>query len=260
MRDGRLNIPFTDNTVHSLGNPVGVVIQAKVTEKHRTRQDHSTWVSLVLALDIQPNVTATRLENGNVTSHVATRNQTRATDQRGTDVGKNTTVQVRHDHDVELLGLGDGLHGRVVNDHVVHIQGRIVLGGLVEGVTEQAVGKLHDVGLVDASDLLPVVGKSKVESKFSNTFGFGTGDDLQRLDHALHGLVFKAGIFTLCVLTDNAEVDVFVTRLVAGDVLNQDNRSVDIKLLAQSNVERLVTRTLDGGEEDTLEAQFVTAK
>lgn len=255
-----MDLPFTDDTVHSLGNPVGVVIQAKVTEEHRAGQDHSTGVSLVLSLDVQTDVTATRLENSDVATHVAARNQTRPTDKSSTDVGENATVQVRHDQDVELLRAGNGLHGGVVDNHVVDVQSRVVLRGLVESVAEQAVGKLHDVGLVDASDLLPVVGEGEAEGKLGNALGFGTGDDLQRLDHTLHGLVFKTGVFTLGVLTDNAKVDILVARIVAGNVLDQDDRGVDIKFLAQGDVERLVAGTLDGSEEDTLKAELVTAK
>lgn len=231
-----------------------------MTEKHRTGQDHGTGVSLVLALDVQTNVTAPRLENSSVATHVAAGNQTGATDKSGADVGENATVQVRHDHHVELLGPGDGLHGCVVDNHVVNLQSRVVLGGLMESVTEETVGKLHDIGLVDASNLLPVVGEGKAESKLGNTLRLGAGDNLQRLDHSLHRLVLEAGVLSLGVLTDNAKVDIFVARFVAGDVLDQHNRGIDIKLLTQGNVERLVARTLNGSEEDTLQTQLVPAK
>lgn len=254
------HIPFTDHVVHSLGDTVGVVVQTEVAEKHGTRQDHSTGVSLVLALDVQTNMTASRLEDSDVASHVGARNQTRATDKGSADVGENATVEVRHDHDVELLRSRDSLHGSVVDDHVVDLQGRVVLRSLVEGAAEQTVGKLHDVSLVNASDLLPVVGKGKAKSELGDTLGLGAGDDLQRLNNTLDRLVLEAGVFTLGVLTDDAEIDILVASLVAGDVLDQDNRGIDIELLAQSDVERLVTRTLDGGEKDTLQTQLVAAK
>lgn len=255
-----VNLPFADNTVHSLGDTVGVVIETKVTKQHGTGKDHGTGVGLVLTLDVQANVTATRLENSGVTAHVAARNQTGTTDKSGSDVGQNATVQVRHDHNVELLGPGDSLHGCVVDNHVVDLQSRVVLGGLVEGVAEETIGQLHDVGLVDAGNLLTVVGESKAESELGNALGLSTGDNLQRLDHTLHRLVLKTRVLSLCVFTDNAKVDVLVAGLIAGDVLDQHDRRVDVKLLTQSNVERLVTGALNGGEKNTLQTKLVAAK
>lgn len=35
------------------------------------------------------------------------------------NVGNNVTVQVGHDHNIELLGTGDKLHGSVINNHVI---------------------------------------------------------------------------------------------------------------------------------------------
>ena len=80
-----------------------MVIETNVTEHHGSGQDQSGGVGLVLALDVKTDVTASRLENGDVAAHVATGDDTRATDKTGTDVGQDTSVQVGHDHDVELL-------------------------------------------------------------------------------------------------------------------------------------------------------------
>ena len=48
------------------------------------------------------------------------------------------------------------LPSRVVNDHVVVLDASalVILGHLAEGVQEQTITKLHDVGLVDASNFL----------------------------------------------------------------------------------------------------------
>mgnify|MGYP006876444500 FL=1 len=249
--------PFTDNIVDSLGNAVGVVIETKVAQEHGARQDHSTGVSLVLALDVKTDVTATRLEDSNVTAHVATGNKTRSSNEGSTHVGQNATVKVRHDHNVELLGAGDGLHGSVVHNHVVHLQGGVVLSDLVECAAEETIGQLHDVGLVNAGNLLAVVGKGEAESELGDTLGLGAGDDLQGLDNTVDGLVLEAGVLSLGVLTDDAEVDILVASLVAGDVLDQRDGGVDVQLLTQGNVEGLVARALNRSVEDTLQTELV---
>ena len=130
----------------------------------------------------------------------------------------------------------------------------------MEGVAEEAVSQLHDVGLVDAGNLLSVVGEGKAESKLGDTLRLGAGDNLQRLDHSLHRLVFEARVLSLGVLTDDAKVDILVARLIAGNVFDQHNRGVNIKLLTQGNVEGLVARTLNGSKKDTLQTQLVPAK
>lgn len=237
-----------------------MVVQSQVAQKHRSRKDHSARVRLVLALDVKTNVTAAWLEHSNVTAHVATRDNTRSTHKGRPNVGENATVQVGHNHNVELLGARNSLHGGVVDDHVVNLQSRVVLGDLVEGAAEKAIRKLHDVGLVDAGNLLAVVGKSETKGELGNALGFGASDNLQGLHNTLHGLVFETRVFTFGVLTDNAKINILVTGLVAGDVLDEDDRGENIELLTESNVERLVAGALNWGKEDTLQTQLVTAQ
>lgn len=234
-----------------------MLVQSEVTQQHGTRENHCTGVGLVLALDIKTDVTAAGLKDSNITAHVAARHQTRAADERSTDVGENATVEVRHDHHVKLLRARDGLHGGVVHNHIIHLQGGVVLSGLVESAAEKTVGKFHDVGLVDASNLLPVVGECEAESKLGNALGLGAGDDFERLDHALDRLVLQARILALGVLTDDAKINILVTSLVAGDVLDQGDGGVDVQFLAKGDVEGLVARPLDRGEKDTLQPQLV---
>lgn len=234
-----------------------MLIKSEMSQQHRSREQHSSWIGLVLALDVQTDVTASRLKDRNVTAHVATRHNTGSTNKRSTNVGENTSVQVRHDHNIELLWSRDTLHGCVVNDHVVGLQGGVVLSHSVEGVSEETIRKLHDVRLVDTGDLLSVVRKSKAERELGDALGLGAGDDLEGLDDAGNRLVLKARVLSLSVLTDDAQVDIVVAGLVARDVLDEDNRGVDVKLLSERNVERLVAGALDGRVEDTLETELV---
>lgn len=215
-------------------------VQTKVTEEHRSGKDQSSGVSLVFSFDVKTDVTATGLKNSDFAAHVAARNNTRTTDEGSANVRQDTTVQVGHNHDIKLLGAGDSLHRSVVNDHVVGLQSWVVLGDLLESVAEETVGQFHDVGLVNASNLLAVVCQSKAKSEFGNALRLGAGNDLEGLDDTLDGLMLEARVFTLGVLADNAEIDILVSGLVSGNVLNKDNGSVDIELLAQSDVEGLV--------------------
>ena len=234
-----------------------MVIETKVAEEHGTAEEESGRVGLVLALDIETDVTAAGLEDGDIAAHVAAGNDTGATDKGSGDVGKNATVKVGHDHDVELLGLADALHGGVIDDHVVALELGEVLGEAVEGAAEETIGELHDVGLVNAGNLLALVGKGELEGELGDALGLGAGDDLERLDDAIDGLVLEAGVLTLGVLTDDAEIDILVAGLEAGDVLDEGDGGVDVELLAHGDVEGLVAGTADGGVEDTLEAELV---
>lgn len=63
---------------------------------------------------------------GTHSSDIAPWDDTRSTNECGTDVGNNGTIEVRHDHDVELLGLSDQLHGTEENGVNLMTQGVIV--------------------------------------------------------------------------------------------------------------------------------------
>ena len=251
------DLPLGNNIVDGVGDAVGMVVEAEVTEEHGSAEEQSGRVGLVLALDVKTNVSAAGFENSDITAHVAAGNDTGASNKSGGNVGQNTTVQVGHDHDIELLGSADALHGGVIDDHVVGLELGEVLGQSVEGATEKTVGQLHDVGLVDAGDLLAVVGEREAEGELGNALRLGAGDDLERLNDAGHALMLETTVFTLGVLTDNAEIDILVTGDQAGDVLDKGDGGVDVELLTQGDVEGGVAGTADGRVEDTLQAELV---
>jgi hypothetical protein len=254
---GSANLALGDNGVGGLGDAVSMLIETKMSQQHATGQKHSSRVGLVLALDVKTDVTATRLENSDLTTHVATRNNTGTTNESGTNVGQNTTVKVRHDHNVKLLRTRDSLHGGVVDNHVVGLESGVVLGDLVEGAAEKTIGKLHDVGLVDASNLGSTVGESEREGELGDTLRLGAGDDLEGLDDTGDALVLETRVLTLSVLTDDAQIDILVAGLVAGDVLDEGDGGVDVELLTHGDIEALVAGAADGRVEDTLEAELV---
>ena len=218
-----------------------MVVETEVAEQHGAGQEQGGGVGLVLALNVEADVPAAGLEDGDVATHVAAGHDTGAADEGSADVGQDATVEVGHDEDVELLGPGDALHAGVVDDHVVEGEGGVFLAGVMEGVPEQTVGQLHDVGLVDTGDLLPVVGEGEGEGELGDALGLSAGDDLEGLDDARYALVLEAAVLALGVLADNAHVDVLVAGLVAGDVLDQADGGVDVEFLAHGDVEALVS-------------------
>ena len=160
-----LNLPLSDDVVDGLLNGVGVLVETEVSEHEDTGEKHGSGVGLVHALDVETDVTATGLEEGNVVTHVTAGNDTGTTNEGSTDVGEDGAVEVRSNENVELLGPANALHGSVVDNHVVDLEARVALRDVVESAAEETVGELHDVGLVDASNLLALVGLGKVKGE-----------------------------------------------------------------------------------------------
>ena len=59
--------------------------------------------------------------------------------------------------------------------------------------------------------------------------------------------MLKTGVFTLGIFTDDTEIHIIMASLVAGNILDQDDRGVNVQFLAQSNVKRLMARSLYWG-------------
>ena len=186
----RASLASRDHIVHSLADPVCVLIETQVSQHHASTEQQRSRVRLVFALDVKTDVSAAGLEHGDFTTHVAAGDDTGSADETGTDVGENTTVEVGRDHDVELLGAGYTLHAGVVHNHVVGDDTGVVLPDALDSVAEKTVGKLHDVGLVDNGDLLAVVGEGERVGELGDTFRLCAGDDLERLDDTVDGGVF----------------------------------------------------------------------
>lgn len=229
-----------------------------MSQKHGGRQNHGGGVSSTSALDVKTNVSATGLENGVLGTQVDTGDETGASNETGTNVGKNGTVKVRGDEDVKLLGPRNGLHGGVVDNHVAVLDLGVLSGDLLTGVSEKTIGKLHNVGLVDGGDLLSVVLESKVKGESSNSLGLSLGDDLDGLNNTGDRRVLQTGVLTLSVLSDKSHVDALESGLDTGDVLDENERGEDIELSSQGNVERGVAVLLNGGVEDTLDGDLVS--
>ena len=241
-----ISLPFGDHTVHGVGNAARILVEPHVAKQHGSRENQRRWVGLIFALDVQADVTAAGLEDGDLATDVATRHNARAAHQPGTDVGQDAAVEIGHDHDIELLRSRNALHRRVVDNHVVGLHCRVVLSNLPDRLAEEPVSQLHDVGLVDTRDLLAVVGEREGKGEPGYALRLDPRDDLERLDDAGHRLVLQARVLALCVLANDGQVDVVMARLVAGDVLDQHDRCIDVKFLTESNVEGRVSGPVDG--------------
>lgn len=79
-----------DHFINSAGNSVCVIIEAKMPQKHGARKKKCCRIGLVFTLDIETDVTAAGFEDGNVPTHVATRNNTRTANQRSCNVRQDT--------------------------------------------------------------------------------------------------------------------------------------------------------------------------
>jgi hypothetical protein len=78
-----------------------------------------------------------------------------------------------HDHHVELLGLGNELHGGVVDDHRVELDTSVTVflfSDSLAGVEEKTVSELHDVGFVNTGDFLFVSGWMSLLSSANDHF------------------------------------------------------------------------------------------
>jgi hypothetical protein len=130
-----------DGLVNSVGDTVGVLIEVEMSQHHNGGQEHSSGVSGVLVSKIKTDVTATRLEHGVFATNVAARDDTGTTNETSTNVGNNVTVQVRHDHNVELLRTRDKLHSSVIDNHVVESNTVVFvfLGNIAASAQEQTI-------------------------------------------------------------------------------------------------------------------------
>lgn len=62
--------------------------------------------------------------------------------------------------------------------------------------------------------------------------------------------MLKARILPLGVLPYDAKIDIVMAGLITRDVLDQDDGRVDVQLLSQGYVERLMTGTFDWSVEN----------
>lgn len=138
------------------------------------------------------------------------------------------------------------MHTGVINDEIISLDHWVLLGDLAESAQEHTVGLLHDVGLVNAGDLLASFAKGQVKGKLKtvrfrfvslsylgNTLGFFTSDNFQGFDDAGDWLVLESLVFTLSLFTDDDEVKIGVTGLQTFKGLDAANIGIAVKSAAE---------------------------
>ena len=135
------------------------------------------------------------------------------------------------------------MHTGVINDEIIGLNHRVLLGDLAESAQEHTIGLLHDVSLVDAGDLLTAFTEGQVKGKLKsvkkilkktltylgNTLGFFTSNDFQGFNDAGDGLVLKGLVFTLSLFTNDDKVKVGMTSLQTFKGLDTANIGVTVK-------------------------------
>ena len=103
-----------------------------------------------------------------------------AADQAGAEVADQVAVEVLHQQHVEAGRVLHQLHAAGVDDQLLVLDVRVlVLVDAAGAAEEQAVGHLHDVGLVEDGDLLPVAARGVAEGEAGDARAGRLGGDLE---------------------------------------------------------------------------------
>ena len=201
-----------------------------------------------------------RLEHRGVDPEVPARRDAEAADEAGAEVGDDVAVQVREHEDVVELGLLHELHAHVVDDPVLELDVGVLGCDLARDLEPEAVGVLHDVGLVHRGDLPAAGAAGVVEGELHDAARAGLGDGLDRdpgvvaqphargpldrggdLERAVGAaLELDPGVEVLGVLAHDHEVDrrVGVAGAHAGIHLARPHLRVHVERLAKPDVHR----------------------
>src|SRR5262245_38813700 len=160
----------------------GGVGKLEVVEHHHGRQEGGGRVDDVLARDVGSRAVGGFEVRVDV-AVTAAGGETEAADDAGRGVGQDVAVEVREDHDVERVGIGDESSREVVGEEA--LEGDVgVGGGDVRGdAAEEAVALGQHVVLGGAGDLAGsasfLAAAGELEGEAEDAGGAGRGDDLQ---------------------------------------------------------------------------------
>lgn len=227
------------------------VLLAQELEHESNTADSSDRVGDTLALNVRGTAVA-GLTNSEVVTDVGAGDETQATNEGSSTVRKDVTVQVRGDNDIVVFGLAEELVDHGVNDLLLNMNRRELLGGksLASSLAEETVGLGEHVGLVGDGDHGLVAGGNAggsgadVLAAEGNLTGDGGDAAGGALGNALDGLGnFAVGALSgalllhvkvLGVLADNNEVDGLAVA-AAGSGLDGADIGVEVELLAESD-------------------------
>ena len=175
--------------------------------------------------------------------HSPRRRQPQTPDQASAHVRQNIPVQIRHDENLVRVRrrIRHDLQAGVVQQLGVELDGRKVLADLARGAEEQAVGHLHDGGLVHGAHLALARLLGVLEGEAQHPLRRLARDQLDRLHHAVDHHVLDARVLALGVLADQNRVDVRVRRLVPRDRFARPHVGEQVEGPTQGEVEGDVT-------------------
>src|ERR1035437_7527275 len=235
---------------------VAGVLLADVTEHQHAAEHHGHGVGDVLAR-VLGGAAVRRLEHRDVVADVGARSESEATDQPCAEVAEDVAVEVGHHHHVVQLGLLHQLHGHVVDDALLELDLRKLLGHLLGDAEPEPVGVLHDVGLVHRGHLVAPVVDRPLEREPEDALAGADADRLDadprvRADGALaetadglyqlegRGLALgelDARVEVLGVLANDHQVDVAVAAAHAGVRLAGPHQGEQIQIATQRHVD-----------------------
>mmetsp|Transcript_558 Transcript_558/g.1484 ORF Transcript_558/g.1484 Transcript_558/m.1484 type:complete len:289 (-) Transcript_558:36-902(-) len=173
-----------------------------------------------------------------VGSDVSTRRQTQSADQPGRQIGDDVAVQVGHHHDIKLARITHQLHARVVHNHLLVHDIRVLFRHFATAAYEQTVRQLHDVGLVHTRHLFAAMLGGILEGKLRHARRRRRRNHLERLHHARHHLVLQPAILSLRVLPHSHQIHVIVPRLVPRNTQTRPHVRIQLQLFPQRQVQR----------------------
>lgn len=110
---------------------------------------------------------------------------------------------------------------------------------LLTALQEQTVAQFHDISLVYACHLLPLILGGIVERKFGNSGRFLSRDNLQALHHTGNRFMFQCRVFAFSLFTNDDGIDVMMTTLHAWQTSDVHNICIQIQFSSQFHVQCL---------------------
>ena len=112
-----------------------------------------------------------------------------------------------------------------------------MFGDIARAAKKQAVGHLHNVGLVYRMNFLAVMLASIRKGKLRDACRGLFGDDLNGLDHPRHNFMLDAYVLAFRVFANDDQIDAWIMGRQARKILDGSKIGVQLKVLAQDHID-----------------------
>src|SRR5262249_42807062 len=137
---------------------------AQVAQHFQCWKEQRQWVGAIFA-DAFARPAVNGLVDGRVFPVVDSRGCADPADESRSQIAKQVAVEIAGNKYVELFRFRDQLHTAVIDDDLLGLELRKLLGGLTETLEEQAVCQFQDIGFVNAMNRTPLLLPSQIESE-----------------------------------------------------------------------------------------------